>query len=130
MIFQIAVSFHKKIEFGSVIVLEQLNNYSKFLVFFVKKTNIIKKQLFLQFSFFFKIYLSENTFFLLVPSVSIVDNPDSSIIIDKIKEEINNYESSRARGKKLVFEKSTSELLNGLEQFLDDFLTNILKQKK
>ncbi|UJG43077.1 MAG: hypothetical protein K9W46_11970 [Candidatus Heimdallarchaeum endolithica] len=59
-----------------------------------------------------------------------MDNPDSSIIIDKIKEEINNYESSRARGKKLVFEKSTSELLNGLEQFLDDFLTNILKQKK
>ena len=62
--------------------------------------------------------------------MSKVDNLDSSIIIDKIKEEINNYESSRARGKKLLFEKSTSELLNGLEQFLNEFFEKYSKTEE
>jgi len=62
--------------------------------------------------------------------VSKVYSSDSSIIVEKIKKEINSYESSRAKGKKLVFEKSTPELLNSLEQFLNDFFDKYSKTEE
>lgn len=62
--------------------------------------------------------------------MSKVDSSDSSIIVEKIKKEINSYESSRAKGKKLIFEKSTPELLNSLVQFLNDFFDKYSKTEK
>ena len=62
--------------------------------------------------------------------MSKVGSSDSSIIVEKIKKEINSYESSRAKGKKLIFEKSTPELLNSLEQFLNDFFDKYSKTEE
>lgn len=50
---------------------------------------------------------------------------DASLIIEKIRKEIESYSDSNQKTKKLIFENTTTALLSKLEKFLDSALSEV-----
>ena len=49
---------------------------------------------------------------------------DATLIIEKIKKEIESYSGSNARDKKLLFDSITPDLMSKLQKFLESALSN------